>query len=196
MIGSNESSETGTRRSSWFARFPASRFGWICVGVAAGAWIYAGTVGIAFMRLQWPSGQSNRIVEWIAIPVQLSALLLVVALLVRRGSLQERERRTWWWVLVFTALSPLACYIWNTVRLDSGREMLSIADGMYLADYWSLTIAFALWFVRAGGSFLRGRAWLDALTMIVVLLVGLWSFFLGPSVASGTGRISFAATFA
>ena len=178
------------------ARFPDSRFGWICVGVAAGAWIYAVIVGFALMRLPWPSSQSNQLAAWVAIPVQLPALLLVVALLARRDSLQDRERRAWWWVLVFTALSPMARYLWNVVRLPSDHEELGIADAVYLADYWSLTIAFAIWFVRAGGSLLRGRTWLDALTMIIVLLVGLWSSYLGPSVTNGTGHISSAATFA
>jgi PAS domain S-box-containing protein len=60
-----------------------------------------------------------------------------------------------------------------------------------------LTAAFALLFVNAGGSFRVARVWLDALTMIAVQLVGLWAFFLGPSVANGTGRaITWEATLA
>lgn len=119
-------------------------------------------------------------------PVQFAALALTICLLLRRSASLD-SRTAWWWVLAFTAISPVASLIWNTVRTGVSRETLSLADWLYLVDYAALTSAFAIWFAQAGGTFRRRRVWLDAMTMIVVLLVGLWSFFLGPSVANGTG---------
>src|ERR1019366_10666868 len=60
-------------------------------------------------------------------------------------------------------------------------------DGLYLLDYWILTAAFALMFLRAGGTFKSIRVWLDGATMFAVQLVALWSFFLTPSVPKGLG---------
>ncbi len=103
----------------------------------------------------------------------------------------------WWCVLAFTTGSSVATYVWNVVRPVVTKEILSFEDGVYLADYWTLTAAFAFLFVRAGGSFRLPRIWLDAATMTAVQLVGLWSFFLGPTLANGTGGgISVAATLA
>jgi PAS domain S-box-containing protein len=56
-------------------------------------------------------------------------------------------------------------------------------------DYWILTAAFALMFLRAGGTFKSIRVWLDGATMIAVQLVALWSFFLTPSLPKGFGQL-------
>ncbi len=173
--------------SSWHLDWPASRFEWGAAGLAAATWLYAGWLGIELLRHAWPSKQLDWVSDWAAVPVQLAALLLVAAWLLKRRTCAARERAGWYWVLAFTATSILATYLWNTARATGGLEVLSGPDWLYFADYWMLTGAFAVWFVHAGGSFRLRRVWLDAATMIVVLIVGLWSFFLGPSVADGTG---------
>jgi two-component system CheB/CheR fusion protein len=185
-------SGTISRRYSW----PDSQFGWIAAGLASCIWVYAAYLGVLFIRHVGPTNELDWIADWGAIPAQSTALLLVTGLLFRLRSSHWRERAAWFWVFAFTATSIIATYLWNTKRVLNGREVLRGPDFAYLADYWMLTAAFAVWFVRAGGSFGVRRVWLDGLTMIAVLLVGLWSFFLGPSVAKGTGAgISFAATF-
>jgi len=163
--------------------------------MAALAGLYAIAIGFT---LALTSGHTDLewIADWCALPSQFAALTLGICLLWPRATPIARDGAAWVWVLAFTALSPAATYIWNTSSRTSGREVLSGPDLVYLADYWLLTIAFAIWFVRAGGSFRARRTWLDGFTMAAVLLVALWSFFLGPAEATGTSQgITFAATF-
>jgi two-component system CheB/CheR fusion protein len=197
MMGLEQSSGAVAERGIGSWKGPHTRLGWICTAVAVCCWIYAAVIGCVFTRIQWPSPASDRLAEWAALPVQFAALLLVALLLLFDRRLRNRDRVAWFWVLGFATLSPVAAYAWNTLHSEVHGEVLGVEDGIYLLDYWTLTIAFAIWYLRDGGSFKRGRAWLDALTMVVVLLVGIWSFFLGPSVVNGTGRgISVGATCA
>jgi PAS domain S-box-containing protein len=197
MISEIPPRELPVERGRWLRHGPKTRTGWVFAGVAAVAWAYAAFTAFVFSHPVLPTTQGDLLAEWAALPVQLAAVALVACLLFRRESLCPRKRLAWWWVLAFTVTSPIASYVWNTGRVDAAGEILGGADLIYLADYWMLTGAFAVWYVRAGGSFRHGRVWLDGLTMIVVLLVGLWSFFVGPSLANGTGRgITVAATSA
>jgi PAS domain S-box-containing protein len=68
------------------------------------------------------------------------------------------------------------------------KALLTYADGLYLFDYWILTVAFALLFVSVGGSFRRPLVWLDGGTMIMVQLVGIWTFLLAPRASTGIDR--------
>ena len=182
---------TGSLRLAW----PRSGFEWTAAGIAGAAWVYAACLGISLASHGWQSGERDWLADWGALPVQATALLLLAASIFRGRGGALHDRTAWYWVLAFTATSIVATYVWNTSRSSGGKEELSGPDLIYLADYWTLTAAFARWFIRAGGSFRARRVWLDAATMIVVLLVGLWSFFLGPAVANGTGAgISLAST--
>jgi len=185
-----------TARSIWLRHGPDTVFGAACKAVAAASWAYAFTIGVAF-ALHWKSDQLDPIAEWVALPVQSLALMLEVSLLCSRRLLPQSQRPTWWWVLAFTILSPVATVVWNTSPRDAHHHVFAVGDAIYFADYWVLTVAFALEFVRAGGSFRTVRTWLDTTTMTVVPLVAVWAFFLGPSMVSGvTLGITFPSTLA
>ena len=163
--------------------------------ISAFSWAYTISIPLVFALNDQHSQPMEFLALWMAIPVQSVTLLLVGWLLLGRGLTPNPQRTLWWLVLAFTALSPVATYVWNTFRPSMVREELSFADGLYLLDYWILTAAFAVLFLRAGGSFKRVRVWLDATTMMAVQLVALWSFFLAPSLPQGLGReISVSAT--
>jgi PAS domain S-box-containing protein len=176
--------------------YPVSRFGWIAAGVAALGWLYAAVLGLFLLRASGHrSTLDDWVADWSALPIQLATLLLELGLLARRRGASDR----WAWrcVVAFTALSPVATWVWNAIRPAApAREELGGPDLIYLMDYWALTAAFAVWFLQVGGSFRSRRTWFDGITMVVVLLVALWSSILGPSLDNGTGAgISVAATF-
>ena len=176
--------------------YPVSRFGWIAAGVAALGWLYAAVLGLFLLRASGHrSTLDDWVADWSALPIQLATLLLELGLLARRRGASDR----WAWrcVVAFTALSPVATWVWNAIRPAApAREQLGGPDLIYLMDYLALTAAFAVWFLQVGGSFRSRRTWFDGITMVVVLLVALWSSILGPSLANGTGAgISVAATF-
>jgi len=134
---------------------------------------------------------------WVAIPVQLAATAVTTWLLFSRVLRSALERIAWQWVLIFTALSPVATYIWNTGSSTASMESLSFGDTVYLLDYWILAVGFAWLFVRAGGSFRRPRVWIEGGTMTAVQLVGLWTWVIAPALDHGSSsRITFSATLA
>lgn len=141
--------------------------------------------------------------SWCALPLQVLAIVLGGYLLIRKGLVKPAQRLVWMLLLVFTALNALATYFWNTSRNYSQRELTNFSDVLYLLDYWVLIAVFALLFIRAGGSFRTARVWLDAIIMLAVQLVGVWSFFLAPATTfdgalsiSLSAKVAYAVTLA
>ena len=179
--------QSGTSGMFQTRHSPKSYFRYLSTLIAVLAWAYAISIPIVFELSGWPPQRVNALSPWIAVPVQTSAFLLVAWLLLGRGLASHPLRQFWWLVLAYIAVNPVATYFWNTVRGSVERETLNLYDGLYLLDYWILTAAFALMFLRAGGTFKSIRVWLDGATMFAVQLVALWSFFLTPSVPKGLG---------
>ncbi|MEP6885727.1 MAG: ATP-binding protein [Gammaproteobacteria bacterium] len=164
--------------------------------IAAASWAYVLAIPFIFELNEQRSQPLEFLATWMAIPVQIVTLLLLGWLLLGRGLASHSQITRWRVVLTFTLLSLVATYVWNTYRPNLVREVLSVADGVYLFGYWVLAAAFAVLFLQAGGSFKRVRVWLDGATMMAVQLVALWSFFLAPSFVQGLGhKISLSATF-
>ena len=155
---------------------------------AAGAWTYALAIPIIFDRFGLPPEQVAGFAPWIALPVQLLAMLSVAWLIFDRRRSPQPMRAFWWLILAFTALNLLANYVWNLPRDRHGREELEYADALYLIDYGLLTAAFAYRFVRAGGTFKDLRVWLDGATMVTVQFVALWWVFLAPGLPHQLGN--------
>lgn len=175
-------------RAFWPRHRPDTALGWVCAGAAAASWLYAIVIGFALTNVHSASPFLGQLADWGAMPVQILACVLVAVLLGGRKVAPGPKRWAWWCVLAAAAGSLLATYVWNIFRVGGSKEVLTIADWIYLIDYWALTAAFGFFFVRAGGSFRFARVWLDAATMTTVQLVVLWSFFTAPSLASGAGR--------
>jgi PAS domain S-box-containing protein len=108
--------------------------------------------------------------NWCAVPLQIIAMA-AIGLLLSGGRLQQQSRALWWLVLSFTALSLLACFVWNFSYSDPHGLGFSFGDALYLFDYLLLTAALMSRYRAAGGQVLRLRFWLDALTVMVALLV-------------------------
>jgi len=91
---------------------------------AAGAWTYALAIPIIFDRFGLPPEQVAGFAPWIALPVQLLAMLSVAWLIFDRRRSPQPMRAFWWLILAFTALNLLANYVWNLPRDRHGREEL------------------------------------------------------------------------
>jgi signal transduction histidine kinase len=162
---------------------------------AAGAWSYAIAIPIVsgYSRLQ--PGQFDAVAPWIALPLQVLAMVSVGWLLIDRSLAHGAMRRFWWLILGFTSLNTLANWLWNIPRTVTAHEQLDVFDALYLIDYCLLTAAFATLFLRAGGTFTSMRIWLDIATMVIVQLAALWGFFLAPGLPRTLGHdISIGAT--
>ncbi len=155
---------------------------------AMGAWTYALAIPIIFDRFGPQPEQVAAFAPWIAVPVQILAMLSVGWLLFDRARAPQAMRAFWWLILAFTTLNLLANYVWNLPRDRHGREQFDYADALYLIDYGLLTAAFAYRFVRAGGTFKDLRVWLDGATMVTVQFVALWWFFLAPGLPHQLGN--------
>ncbi|MGO9991200.1 MAG: ATP-binding protein [Steroidobacteraceae bacterium] len=166
-----------------------SRIGHLSTLSAVLAWAYAISIPIVFELGGWQPQQVDALAPWMATPLQILAFLLTACLLLAGGVASYRLRAFWWLLLAYTAVNFAANYIWNTFRGNVVREEMDLGDVLYLLDYWILTAAFALIFLRAGGTFKSVRVWLDGATMIAVQLVALWSFFLTPSLPKGFGQL-------
>jgi PAS domain S-box-containing protein len=85
-------------------------------------------------------------------------------------------------------MSLLSSYAWNDWRPLGKVPALSFPDLCYLTDYALLTVAYAVAFLRYGGSLRDPRTWLDVLTVVVALLGSFWGTFLGTFQPSAHGQ--------
>jgi PAS domain S-box-containing protein len=130
--------------------------------------------------------------NWCAIPLQIVAMI-AIGMLLAGHRVQRESRALWWLMLGFTALSVIACLVWNFSYSDPHGLQLSFGDDLYLLDYLLLTAGLMQRYRAVGGEVLRLRFWLDALTVLVALLV-VYSQFM---ISDGIGvRLSLATVIA
>ena len=151
---------------------------------ARALWVYTGAV-IIWLLLHWRHPETTWwLANWVAVPGQLTAIVLISARLY--GSTHRAARRSaWWLVLAFAVLNTAANVVWNATWADPRVPGLSLGDTLYLLDYLLLIAALALLFVDAGGSWRRPRFWLDGATLIVATLAALWAFLFAPFLPTG-----------
>lgn len=75
-------------------------------------------------------------------------------------------------------MSLVSSYVWNVWRVLGRVPSLAFPDLCYFIDYALLTAAYAVAFMRFGGSFRDPRTWLDAVTIFVALLGTFWGTLL------------------
>jgi signal transduction histidine kinase len=153
--------------------------------LTAFCWSYAISIPVIFELSGKSAEQLVICADWLAVPLQLVALILLSWMVWGRGLASNRQRKVWVLVWAYVALSLISTYVWNWYRPTASTETFSFADALYLIDYWILAAAFGVLFLHTGGSFKSARVWLDAATMLAVQLAGLWWFFLTPSSPPG-----------
>jgi hypothetical protein len=95
---------------------------WAAASAAVASSVYVCIVALLLLRIQDSSDPMDSAAQWVAIPVQVMAIVLVALLLSGRRLAPGPERAAWWCVLAFAAGSPIATYVWNVFRPDSGKE--------------------------------------------------------------------------
>lgn len=152
-------------------------------------WSYAAAVALWLLLHEQAPESVWWLANWCAIPLQIAAMISI-GMLLTRDRLQRGSRSLWWFVLVFTALSVIACVVWNFSYSDPHGLNLTFGDGLYLLDYLLLTAGLLQRYRGAGGQLLTLRFWLDALTVMVALLVVYSQFMssegIGVRLALGT----------
>ncbi len=118
--------------------------------------------------------------NWAAVPVQVLAIALSATVAAGRRGTRGHTATIWTLVCAFSIMSLVANVVWNEWRPVGSNRLLSFADACYVFDYALLTVAYAVTFVRLGGSFRSARTWLDAVTILVALLGTFWATLLGP----------------
>jgi PAS domain S-box-containing protein len=138
--------------------------------VVALCWSYAAAVALWLLLHEQAPESVSWLADWCAIPLQLAAMIMI-GMLLASGTLRRESRPLWWLVLGFTALSALACVVWNLSYSNPHGLRLTFGDDLYLLDYLLLTVGLLQRYRAAGGQVLRLRFWLDVLTVTVALLV-------------------------
>lgn len=155
----------------------------------AGSLLYAIAAGVTLALLPGlPRSLASAIGDWIAVPMQVIAILVSVRVIWRRRGSGGYAMGIWVLVGAFSAMALLSTYVWNVWRIPTEEPTLSVADGCYFVDYALMTLAYALTFMRFGGSFRSARTWLDAVTILVALLGTFWATLLGPFSPVARGR--------
>jgi len=126
--------------------------------------------------------------DWVAAPVQVLALIISAVVAVGRRGTRGHTATIWTLVCAFSGMNLVATVVWNEWRPTGSDRLLSVADACYLFDYALLTAAYAVTFLRLGGSFRSARTWLDAVTILVALLGTFWATLLGPFNPPGQSR--------
>lgn len=133
-------------------------------------WSYAAAVALWLLWHEQAPESVWWLANWCAVPLQITAMISI-GMLLAGGRLEGGSRSLWWFVLWFTALSVIACVVWNFSYSDPHGLNLTFGDSLYLLDYLLLTIGLLQRYRGAGGRLLTLRFWLDALTVMVALLV-------------------------
>ena len=151
----------------------APDFAGILGALARLSWLYA------LVALVWLSGIFTHGVppevcaEWIALPLQGTALLAA-------GLRVARRPRETWALLVglFVACNLVANIAWN-LTVDAGHENLpDVTDVLYLVNYVVLALAGVTIYRDLCGSLRDRRMWLDAVTVLSSLLVVMWGLLM------------------
>ena len=158
--------------------------------VAAGCWVYAALAAVVLTVLPPAQRAAEPIALWVAAPLMVVALAMSVTVARARFRTPGVTSIVCWIVAAFCGMSLVACLVWNLARTPNQGPVFSYADAIYLAGYALLTVAYALIFVRVGGSFRRPRTWLDATTLLVALLGAFWAFLIGPLAPAGGQYVS------
>ena len=155
-----------------------------CRAFAVAASVYAAVAFIA-ITVAGSSATSQRFADWVAMPVQVLALLGSASL--ARSRWRERQHTGSIWALIagFCAVAVVATYSWNEWRALGTPPALAPPDYLYFVDYLLLGAAFALIYVRLGGSFRAARTWLEAATIAIALVGTLWVSLLHPTSRGG-----------
>ena len=161
--------------------------------------VYAvGSCAMLALAQQSPYARGS-FADWIALPVQLIAIASSAAVARGRWRTPGLTGLVWACVCAFSAMSLVATYGWNEWHALGRVPTLSFVDVLYFADYALLTAAYAVIFVRFGGSFGNPRTWLEAGTILVTLLGTFWAILLGPLLQPAHGThvgLPFAAAYA
>ena len=158
--------------------------------IAVACWVYAAAAGIVLALLPPAQRLADPIALWVAVPMMVVALAMTVTVASARRGTHGVTSRVSWIVAGFCGTSLIACFVWNLVRTPNQGPVFSYADAIYLGGYTLLTVAYALIFLRVGGSFRRPRTWLDGATMLVALLGAFWAFLSGPLAPAGGQYVS------
>lgn len=147
--------------------------------------VYA-VAALAFLAAAPSPLDVEAIADWVAVPSQLLALAGAAAVTWVRRREAAHTGLIWGLITAFCATSIVATVAWNLWRARGAALSISLPDVLYFLDYGALCAAFALIYVRLGGSFRTARAWLELTTMIVAVLGALWVVLLQPALQRGT----------
>lgn len=125
--------------------------------------------------------------NWGALP--LGIMVILTSALIARGHLRHRAPTAPIWILIAAAaLFNLAgTAAWNLhLSPDTGRA-LTLADGLFFAQYVAFTVAYALTYQRFGGRLSHPRTWLDALAIFGALFGVLWATLISALLPPASG---------
>ena len=119
-------------------------------GVAWAAVAYALAVGVGLAIVPLSSPTLVAAPAWVALPVQLTAMLLCSLAALRATDKSFVTRPIWLIVLAFCALSAASTVVRNVWRPQGIGPVFSYADALYLIDYAMLTAAYLLLITQLG----------------------------------------------